>query len=359
MTRPCQGVLRKFRTAVLVLLAIVLSAAGAWAQNGVWEKWSSESFTLGPRESFQFHVGFDEIQVRSWKLVVDGGDMNCDLSVLRVRGEALLYYETDQQRHEVVVPWGKGEEIMVVITSRNLKGSFAVDLLGPPRDQVHAAYSYHVNRALEAYGSGQRLKAEAECKTAISEDDGDAVAKVLLAGFFRNRGYYSRAESLVDEALKGDLPPEMHNLAGDLKTELGILRAPLPEEIVQGVARVEKLLAADKGESALAVCDDLLGGDHILDSPSKSRLQMLRGQALDKLDRNFESIDAFTQALQHTRNRDSEATIYFHMGRLYLKMENYQQAQGAYTMALKYGLPSGLDVQARENLKKIEKRLAR
>ena len=100
MIRPCLGVSRKIRTAVPVLLAIVLSAAGACAQDGVWEKWSSESFTLGPRESFQFHVGFDEIQVRSWKLVVDGGDMNCDLSVLRVRGEALLYYENDQQRDE-------------------------------------------------------------------------------------------------------------------------------------------------------------------------------------------------------------------------------------------------------------------
>ena len=339
-------------------MAIVLSAAGAWAQNGVWEKWSSESFTLSPRESFQFHVGFDEIQVRSWKLMVDGGDMNCDLSVLRVKGEALLYYKIDEQRHEVIVPWGKGEEVMVVITNRNEKGSFTVDLLGPPRDQVHAAYSYHVNRALEAYGSGQRLKAEAECQTAISEDDDDVVAKVLLAGFFRNRGYYSRAQSLVREALKGDLPPDMRELAEDLKLELAALRAPLPEEIVQGVARVEKLLAAGKGESALMVCDDLLDGDHVLDSPSKSRLQMLRGQALDQLDRNFESIDAFTQALQHTRNHDREAIIYFHMGRLYRKMDNFQQAQGAFAMALKYGLPSGLDVQAREELQKIEKRLA-
>ncbi|MEN8005923.1 MAG: hypothetical protein ABFS42_02870 [Candidatus Krumholzibacteriota bacterium] len=358
MKRPCLGVSRKIRTFVPVFLAIVFSAAGAVAGDGVWEKWSSESFTLAPRESFQFHVEFDEIQVRSWKLVVDGGDMNCDLSVLRVKGEALLYYETDEQRHEVLVPWGRGEEVIVVVTNRNRKGNFVVDLLGPPRDQIHAAYSYHVNRALEAFGSGQRLKAEAECEAAISEDGSDAVAKVLLAGFLRNRSFYSRAESLVREALIGDLPPDMRGLAEDLKMELAELRAPLPEEVVQGVARVEKLLADGKGESALTVCDDLLNGDLVLDSPSKSRLQMLRGQALDQLDRNFEAVDAFTKALQLTRQRDSEATIYFHMGRLYLKMENLQQAQGAYTMALKYGLPSGLDVQAREDLKKIEKRLA-
>ena len=84
---------------------------------------------------------------------------------------------------------------------------------------------------------------------------------------------------------------------------------------------------------------------------------MLRGRALDRLDRNFESVDAFTQALHLARSRKSEAVIYFHMGRLYLKMENLQQAQGAYTMALKNGLPSGLDIQARESLKLIEKRL--
>jgi tetratricopeptide (TPR) repeat protein len=230
--------------------------------------------------------------------------------------------------------------------------------MGPPRDQVHAAYSYHVNRALEAYGTGQRLKAEAECETAIRQDDEDGVAKVLLAGFYRARNYYSKAEVLVSEALAGDLPPEMRSLAEDLKSELLELKTPLPKEVTEGLAKAEDHLTSGQGNEALKVCDDLLGGDQKLDSAAKSRIQMLRGQALDQLDRNFESIDAFTRALQFTRNRDSEAIIYFHMGRLYLKMENPQQAQAAYTMALNYGLPSGLDVQAREALKKTEKLLA-
>lgn len=355
--------LRKIRTVLLRGLLPVLAAGGlaagpAGAQDGVWEKWSSESFTLQPRESFQFHVDFDEIQVRSWKLVVDGGDMKADLSVLRVRDESLLYYKIDERRHETIIPWGRGEEIMVVITSRNEKGSFTVDLMGPPRDQAHAAYSYHVNRALEAYGSGRRLKAEAECETAIRLDSEDGVAKVLLAGFLRERHYYTKAEALIQEALAVDLPPEMRGLAEDLQDELAKLRAPLPEEVVQGVARAEDLLEAGQALEALQICDDLLAGGLELRSPSKSRLQTLRGRALDQLDRNFEAVDAFTQALQLTRNRDRQAVIYFHMGRLYLKMDNFRQAQGAYTMALNYGLPSGLEVQARESLKVIENRLA-
>ena len=361
MTRPCRGVSRKIRTVAAVCVAAGLLSGASVARGApkeAWEKWSSDSFTLAPRESFQFHVAFDQIPVRSWKLVVDGGDSKCDLSVLRVKGESLVYYKIDERRHEVLVPWGRGEEAIVVITNRSLKGAFVVDLLGPPRDQVHAAYSYHVNRALEAFGSGQRLKAEAECQTAIREDDGDGVAKVLLAGFFRDRNYFTKAEAMVDAALEGELPPEMRTLAQDLKAGLLELKAPLPENVARGVAGAEDLLDQDRADEALAICDDLLSGEISLTASARSRLQMLRGQALDQLERNFESVDAFTKALHFSRNRDNESVIYFHMGRLYMKMENFQQAQGAYTMALKYGLPSGLDVQARDALKKIETRLA-
>lgn len=349
--------LRKFQTIVFACLAILSFAAVASAQGGIWEKRSSESFTLAPRESFQFHVTFDEIPVRSWKLKVDGGDMKCDLSVLRAKGEVLLYFKTDEQRHETIVPWGKGEEVIVVITCRDEKGSFTVDLLGPPTDQVHAAYSYHVNRALEAYGSGERLRAENECKNAILEDPDDAVAKVLLAGFLRDRHYYSRAEMYVKEALEGELPEDMRSLAEALQKDLVKLMAPLPPEIIAGLAHAEDMMEAGKATEALKVCDGLLAGDTDPGAPAKSRLQMLRGQALDKLDRNFEAVDAFTRALHLARTRDSEAVIYYHMGRLYLKMENLQQAQGAYTMALNFGLPSALDMQARETLKEIEKQL--
>jgi tetratricopeptide (TPR) repeat protein len=357
MNSPHSGWIRKFRTALCAGCLVLLGASQVSAQDGIWERWKSESFTLVPYESFQFHVDFSEMPVRSWKLKVDGGDMNCDVSVLRVQGEALLYYETNQQRHEVDIPWGIGEEVMVVLTCRSEKGSFTVDLLGPPKNQAQAAYSYHVNRALEAYGSGERLRAEDECRLAIDQDPSDAVAKVLLAGFLRDRNYYSRAAEIVDEALQGDLPEDMRRLAQDLREDLAELMAPLPPEIAEGCARAEDLIAADRAGEALEVCDGLLSGDLKLDSAAKSRLQMLRGQALDRLDRNFEAIDAFTQALHLAKSRKNEAVIYFHMGRLYMKMDNLQQARGAYTMALNYGLPSGLDVQARETLKLIENRI--
>ena len=52
-----------------VLLGVLLSPTAGHAQYR-WETWHTETFTLEPRESFQFRVAFDDIQVRSWKLVV-------------------------------------------------------------------------------------------------------------------------------------------------------------------------------------------------------------------------------------------------------------------------------------------------
>jgi len=356
-THP-HGPASNYRAALLALAAMTVLSLPVAAQDGVWESWSSDSYTLEPRESFQFHVVFDQIPVRSWKLLVEGArDVNCDLTVLRVKGESLLYYKTKESRHEVIVPWGVGEEVIVVVTNRNQKGAFVIDLLGPPRDQIHAAYSYHVNRALDAYASGRRLEAEAECEKAIRADENDGVAKVLLAGFLRNRQYYGKATVMVEQALADDLPDDMRGIAEDLRAELARLRAPLPEPISRGVAAAKEHLADGNPERALTVCDDLLAGDLELDPASKSQLQQLRGEALDQLDRNFEAVDAFTQALQLNRNRADEAVIYFHMGQLFFKMENLLQARGSYTMALENGLPSGLELQAREALQLIEDRL--
>ena len=349
-THPC-GLVSNYRAALLAVAAMAALSFPVAAQDGVWESWSSDSYTLEPRESFQFHVEFDQIPVRSWKLVVDGArHVNCDLTVLRVQGESLLYYKTKESHHEVIVPWGKGEEIIVVVTNRNHKGAFVIELLGPPRDQVHAAYSYHVNRALDAYAAGRRLEAEAECEKAIRADENDGVAKVLLAGFLRNRQYYGKATVMVEDALTEDLPADMRSIAEDLRAELARLRAPLPEPIRLGVEEASEQLASGNPARALTVCNELLEGDLELDPASKSELQQLRGQALDQLDRNFEAVDAFTQALQLNRNRANEAVIYFHMGRLFFKMDNLQQARGSYTMALENGLPSGLELQAREAL---------
>ncbi len=351
---PTRVLKRRFRASLMVALVWggMLVPQTGHAQYK-WETWHTETFTLEPRESFQFHVSFEDIQVRSWKLVVDGADHNCDLSVLRVKGESLLYYKTDESRHEVVVPWGKGEELIVALTNRRDKATFTVDFLGPPRDQIHAAYSYHVNRALEAFASGRRLDAQDECGKALRIDERDEVAKVLLASFLREGRYYTRAAALVDDALKGELPPEMRSLAEDLQSELAVLRAPLDPAISRQFDTILALIEKGKGDKALALCDQTLG-ETSLPLRAKSRLHLFRGQALAVQNRDFEAIDAYTTALGLARSKATEAVVYFHMGRLYDKMGNQAQARGAYTIALQSGLPNGLELQARENLKAIE-----
>ena len=100
------------------------------AQEAGWERYSAENFTLGPKEAIQLRVLYDQIPVRAFKLVVDGGDEKCDLTVLRVQGEELLYFKTGESRHEVEVPWGEGEEVILAITNRDVKSGFVVELMG-------------------------------------------------------------------------------------------------------------------------------------------------------------------------------------------------------------------------------------
>lgn len=341
-----------------LIVALAAACGGtAGAEEMGWMPWSSESHTLEARESFQFRVAFADIPVRAWRLVVDGGDVRCDLNVLRRRDEALLYAVQDESRHEVDVPWGTGEEVIVVVTAADHPGAFVIELLGPPRDQPHAAYSYDVNRALELYAAGRRLDAEDRCRMALRKEPDDGVAKVLLASFLRHRRDYDEAARLVDEALATDLTPEMATLARDLRAELRALRAPLPTPLKQGIDETENHLARGRAAEALLETERLLGGELELDATAKSRLQLLRGRALAELGRNFEALDAYTAALHLNRARTGEAVIYFYMGRLYYRMDNLAQAQGAYTFALQHGLPGALSLRAREDLQEIERRL--
>lgn len=325
--------------------------------DGLWETWASESYTLEAKESFQFPVVFEDIPARRWRLVVNGGDTNCDLSVLRMADESLLYFETDETVHEVSIPWGKGEELIVVITNRNHYGAIVVAFQGPPKNQSHTAYSYDVNRALEKYAVGQRLDAEKFCRKALLKDQDDAVAKVLLAGFLRDRHEYSQAAAIVDEALGSELTPGMRQVAEGLRSDLDVLRAPRSRKLETGIIRVEKQLADGKGDKVLQECDKLISSEKDLKNADRGLLLMFKGQALAMLGRHFEAIDMYTQALGLTRAVAQEATIYFHMGVLYDEMGNLVQAEGAYSIALNRGLPVGLDVQAREALANINDQL--
>ncbi len=346
-----------------VLAATLLASVGlgpmAFAaevqEPGYWTVWSSESYTMYPRESFQVRLDDSQIQTRRWVLVVDGGEHRCDLSVLRVKGEELVYYKTDHARHEVSIPWGQGEEVILVITNRNQEGTFLVEIQGPPRDQNPASYSYPVNRALEAFASGQRLRAQELCRSAIMEDHDDAVAKVLLAGFLKEGHSYGEALGLVQEARQGDLPEDMRILAASLEKELVELRAPLPREVQLKLTRAEQALQDDEADAALEHIAQLLDPETGLEGTQRARVLVLKGRALTALGRNFEAIDAFTQALSFDRSKEEQAFAYYYMGSLFLEMGNLGQAEGALSIARQNGLPTGLDLQAREKLKKIDK----
>ncbi len=338
---------------VSVAAILVATAAAGAAPPTNWDVWKSDVTTMQPRESFQLHVGFDQIPVRAWKLVIDGDQVRCDVNVVRLRDESLLYDRTDESHHEVLIPWGRGEEVIIVVTNRDREATFTISLLGPPRDQPLAAYGYHVNRALEAFAGGRRLEAEAECRAALVDDPRDGVAKVLLAGFLRDGQYLDQAASLVEDALAGDLPPDMRGLAQDLRTDLRRLRTPLPTPVRQGLDQAERDLGDSRAESALATTTKLLESDLEYDAAARGMLLTAKGRALAALGRNFEAVDALTQALALTRDRGDAAVVYYHMGRLYAAMDNADQAESAFAMALQGGLPSGLALQAREALRDL------
>jgi hypothetical protein len=345
---------------ILLLLLVGFQASAETRpdpKDGLWETWSSESYTLQARESFQFPVAYDDIPARRWRLVVNGGDTNCDLSVLRMTDESLVYFETNETLHEVSIPWGEGEELIVVITNRNRPGAVVVAFQGPPKDQAHASYSFDVNRALEKYAAGQRLEAENYCRKALLKDEDDAVAKVLLAGFLRDRNEYSQAAGIIDEALVGELNPGMREVAEGLRKELDVLRAPQSKTLIKGIERIENHLENGDGAKGLAECENLLKSEEDLKNADHGLLLMYKGRSMVLLDRHFEAIDVFTQALSFTRPFAQQAIIYFHMGALYDEMGNLIQAEGAYTVALKHGLPVGLDVKAREALASLKDQL--
>ncbi|MBU8871613.1 MAG: hypothetical protein KOO60_12175 [Gemmatimonadales bacterium] len=341
----------------LVAAVLLVGVAVTRGQSVLGEEWARQGNSLEAGESFQFRVGYDEIPVRRWNLTVDGGALSCDVSVLRVLGEELIYYKTRESLHEVSIPWGLDEEIMVVVTNRDLGGSFQVCFLGPPREEIQASYSYEVNRALENFAAGKNIMAEEACRKALKRDSNDWVAKVLLAGFLRNQQFYEQAAVLVDEALAGGVSGNILELAESLQSELIILRAPLPESVLDGVELAHKFLDDGNGQEALDVCEKILDGKLELDGPSRGKFLTLKGRAMELLGRNFAAVDAYTGALSFTRSKAGKAVVYFHMGQLFQQMDNLAQARGSFTIALEYGLPSGLELQAREALKGIGEEL--
>ncbi len=161
----------------------------------------------------------------------------------------------------------------------------------------------------------------------------------------------------MDEAIVGDLTPGMRDVAEGLRRELDVLRAPQSKNMVQGIKRIEKFLSRGEGEKALAECDKLIDSEKDLKNADHGLLLLYKGRALVDLERSFEAIDILTQALGFTRAFAQQAVIYFYMGNLYDGMGNLVQAESAYSVAIKHGLPVGLDVKAREALSGIKDQL--
>ncbi len=163
-------------------LAIVLQVGSLQAAGGPpgLVSWTSETVTLAPGEAAALHFDFPQLPVRRWSLLVESNRTPSNLNVLRLTDGSLLYDGRGETRHEVSVPWGEGESLSAVLTAGSTGGVFTISAWGPPRDLNVRAYSYHVNRALEAYAAGDRAGAIDHCRAALLGDRGDAVAALLL-----------------------------------------------------------------------------------------------------------------------------------------------------------------------------------
>ncbi len=332
--------------------ALLLAPA---TDDRAWDTWGQETYRLERGESCQFRVTYDQIPVRAWRLVVDGGLIQCDLHILRLKDGSLLYVKRNESRHDVTIPWGKGEEISVALSpGRSGDGVFTVTFLGPPRGRAPASYSYQVNRALEAWSVGKRPAAEKLCEDALAEDPADGVAGVLLAGFVREQRDWDRASGLVTRALATDLPPEMRRLAIALRDEIAQERTPLPEAARRSLEDIDARLAAGQAAQALAACDGLLADGGGLPPEAQGAVLQRRGQALQRLGRSFEAVDAYTMALSHARSAGQQAAIYLLMGKLMSDMGNPAQAIDAFKVARRLGLPPDGDAEAAAALQKLE-----
>ena len=349
---------RALRALLLASLLVPIAAAASPDAGSPWRPWATEAYNLEPGESFTFRVAFDQIPVRAWRLVVDADYMLSDLHVLRLGDGSLLYFKKGESHHEVDVPWGEGEEISIVLTADRNRGGgvYTVELRGPPQESAPAAYSFPVNRALEAYAAGRPQEAESLVDDALRADPDDGAACVLKAGFLRDRRYYDRAAAMVGHALALDLPDEMRGVALSLKDQLDTLQARLPAPVREGLEEIDGRLERGDGATALSRCADLESRlDRIGGASDASRVEIMlrRGRALQLLDRHFEAVDVYTGALTLAESRRIQAVIYFRMGQLFEAMDNGRQARDAYGIARNYGLPAALDDQAEAALARM------
>ncbi len=239
---------------VLVVLAFASLARAEGGPPGL-ANWGQQTRVLGPGEATTLQVTFANLPVRRFTLLVESGGPPCHVNVRRDRDGSLLHDVADEVRHEVDVPWGLGESLTLVLTAGPAGGSFAVSFWGPPPEAHKRAYSYHVNRALEAYAAGDRQGAGDQCRAALLRDPTDEVARLLLRGLDDS----ARAEAAAGEDSTGIRRRDAAALvvAGRLYEALAILD--------------EAFAAAPDVASAALVLSDLGGLHRALGNPVQAR----------------------------------------------------------------------------------------
>jgi hypothetical protein len=248
---------RRAAAAVLVGATLVLAHL-APAEGGPpgLVSWGHQTRTLASGEAATLQVVFANLPLRRFTLLVESAGAPCHLNVRRDRDGSLLHDAGGETRHQVDVPWGEGESLTAVLTAGPGGGAYDVSFWGPPPGDHRRAYSYHVNRALEAHAAGDLQGMRDHCRAALQSDPQDQVARLLL-GRLDGAGSPSGA-SPADSTASRREEAAMLMAAGRLYEALATLDAALAA-------------APDIASAALALYD--LGGVHrALVNPVQARI---------------------------------------------------------------------------------------
>ena len=331
----------------LFFLALLLPgpAATAGVPEGQWVAWGTETYNLEPGESVQFRVDFEDIPLRAWILTVEGDQRLCDLNVLRLGDDALVYQKHDESRHRVRIPWGRDEAVAVTVTADTaIGGLFTIKFLGPPAELAERAYGLRINRALAHMSAGRSASAEALLRDVIRAD-GDEVglAALLLAGLLKDRGEPERAAAMLDLALDHDLPEGFEEVERRLHAHLAAVTRRAPPEMREA----DRLLAGDDPEAAIAHCEQWLEGLGRDTTRAWERCEALRriGSAHRAAGRPVRAMETFDEALGAAREPGQKALVYHRLGLLLVDMGNPDQARRALEAARDLGLPPDLSAE--------------
>ncbi|MBU0743435.1 hypothetical protein KKG45_02350 [bacterium] len=340
------------RRGVPILIALSLAAltVRAGVPEGLWVAWGTETYNLEPGESVQFRVEFDDIPLRAWILTVEGDQRLCDLNVLRLGNNQLVYQKHDESRHSVRIPWGTGEAVAVTVTAdTSVGGLFTIKFLGPPADQAERAYGDKINRALEHLEAGSDSGAEVLLRDVIRED-GDEVglAALLLAGLLKDRGELDRAVAMLDLALHYELPEGFAEVEKRLHAHLAAATRSVPPELREA----DRLLAAGDPDAVVAHCERWLESLAQDESRAWERCEALRriGRAHQERGRQVRAMEALNSALREAREPGQKALVFHRLGLLLLDMGNADQARRALEAARELGLPPDLNANAEDLL---------